>query len=132
MIFIVYIERFKDDQPLAFSPSFDLAPPPHPPPFPVDWRHTGRQRKRDNLHTGEWGAKSYYSEKARGRTLKGPKFEIFGSGVFTQIRPVWVGDLGTRPKIQNFDGLDLKIALSYFLALSPSSLKILNDIADST
>ena len=30
---------------------------------------------------------------------------IFGSGVFTQIRPVWVGDLGTRPKIQNFDGL---------------------------
>jgi hypothetical protein len=30
--------------------------------------------------------------------LKGPKLEIFGSGVFTQIRPVWVGDLGTRPK----------------------------------
>jgi hypothetical protein len=28
----------------------------------------------------------------------GPKLEIFGSGVFTQIRPVWVGDLGTRPK----------------------------------
>jgi hypothetical protein len=32
--------------------------------------------------------------------LKGPKLEIFGSGVFTQIKPVWVGDLGTRPKIQ--------------------------------
>jgi hypothetical protein len=30
--------------------------------------------------------------------LKGPKLEIFGSGIFTQIRPVWVGDLGTRPK----------------------------------
>ena len=30
--------------------------------------------------------------------LKGPKLEIFDSGVFTQIRPVWVGDLGTRPK----------------------------------
>jgi hypothetical protein len=31
--------------------------------------------------------------------LKGPKLEIFGSGVFTQIRLVWVliGDLGTRP-----------------------------------
>ena len=26
--------------------------------------------------------------------LKGPKLEIFGSRVFTQIRPVWVGDLG--------------------------------------
>ncbi len=32
--------------------------------------------------------------------LKGPKHEIFGSGVFTQIRSVWVGDLGTRQKIQ--------------------------------
>ncbi len=30
--------------------------------------------------------------------LKGPKLKIFGSGVFTQIRPVSVGDLGTRPK----------------------------------
>ncbi len=26
------------------------------------------------------------------------KLEIFGSEVLTQIRPVWVGDLGTRPK----------------------------------
>jgi hypothetical protein len=26
--------------------------------------------------------------------------EIFGSGVFTEIRLVWVGDLGTRPKNQ--------------------------------
>jgi|LakMenE01Jun11ns_1017448.scaffolds.fasta_scaffold9813272_1 hypothetical protein len=31
-------------------------------------------------------------------SLKGPKLEIFGSGVVTQIRPVWVGDLGTMPK----------------------------------
>jgi hypothetical protein len=30
--------------------------------------------------------------------LKGHKLEKFGSGVFTQIRPVWVVDLGTRPK----------------------------------
>ena len=27
-----------------------------------------------------------------------PKNEIFGYGVFPQTRPVWVGDLGTRPK----------------------------------
>jgi hypothetical protein len=26
--------------------------------------------------------------------LNGPKLEIFGSRVFPQIRPVWVGDLG--------------------------------------
>jgi hypothetical protein len=31
------------------------------------------------------------------KSLKGPKLEIFGSWVFTQIRPVWAGDLGTRP-----------------------------------
>jgi hypothetical protein len=49
--------------------------------------------------------------------LKGPKLEIFGSGVFTHIRPVWVGDLGTRPKNPNWDGLGLKIANLYFLAL---------------
>ncbi len=33
------------------------------------------------------------------KILKGPKHEIFGSRVFTQSKPVWVGrDLGTRPK----------------------------------
>jgi hypothetical protein len=30
--------------------------------------------------------------------LKGPKREIFGLRIFTQIRPIWIGDLGTRPK----------------------------------
>jgi hypothetical protein len=34
--------------------------------------------------------------------LKGPKLEIFGSAVFTHIIPVWVGDLGTRPKNSKF------------------------------
>ncbi len=33
------------------------------------------------------------------KRLKGLKLGIFGSRVFTQIRPVWVGDLGTRQKI---------------------------------
>jgi hypothetical protein len=49
--------------------------------------------------------------------LKGPKLEIFGSGVFTQIRPVWVGDLELGQKIQQWDGLGLKIINLYFLAL---------------
>jgi hypothetical protein len=31
-------------------------------------------------------------------SLKGPKLEIFGSEIFTQIRPECVGDLGTKPK----------------------------------
>jgi hypothetical protein len=53
--------------------------------------------------------------------LQGPKLEIFGASVFTQIRPVWVGDLGTMQKNQNFDGLGLNIAVLYFLALSPTS-----------
>jgi hypothetical protein len=44
--------------------------------------------------------------------LNGPKLEMFGSSVFSQIRPGWVGDLGARPKNQNFDGLGLKIAIA--------------------
>ncbi len=32
------------------------------------------------------------------RLLKGPKREIFGLGIFAQIRPIWIGYLGTRPK----------------------------------
>ncbi len=30
--------------------------------------------------------------------LKGPKREIFVVVILTEIRPVWVGDLETRPK----------------------------------
>jgi hypothetical protein len=55
--------------------------------------------------------------------LKGPKLEIFGSRVLTQIRPVWVGDLRTRQKIQNFDVLGLKIVVLYSLVLWQTSLK---------
>jgi hypothetical protein len=33
-----------------------------------------------------------------GKFLKGPKCEIFGFGFFALIRPIWIGDLGTRPK----------------------------------
>jgi hypothetical protein len=32
--------------------------------------------------------------------LKGPKREMFVAGIFTEIRPVWVGNLETRPKNQ--------------------------------
>jgi hypothetical protein len=30
--------------------------------------------------------------------LKGPKHEIFGSGFFTLIKAIWIGDLGTSTK----------------------------------
>ncbi len=30
--------------------------------------------------------------------LKGPKREMFVAEIFTEIRPVWLGDLETRPK----------------------------------
>ncbi len=33
-----------------------------------------------------------------GNTLKGPKHEIFVTGIFSEIRPVRVADLETRPK----------------------------------
>jgi hypothetical protein len=32
------------------------------------------------------------------KSLKGPKQEIFVARIFTQIRPVWLDDLKTRPK----------------------------------
>ncbi len=50
------------------------------------------------------------------RCLKGPKHEIFGSRAFMQSEPVWAGDLGTRPKNENFDGLCWKIVILYFSA----------------
>jgi len=52
-----------------------------------------------------------YSQPLFSAMLKGPKLEIFGSMVFPQIRPVWVADLGLDKKIQNFDGLGLKITV---------------------
>jgi hypothetical protein len=49
--------------------------------------------------------------------LKGPKLEIFGTGVFAQIRPVWVGDLGTRPKYSKLGWFRPEIVILYFLTL---------------
>ncbi len=37
-------------------------------------------------------------ENPRFNALKGPKREIFGLEIFAQIRPIWIGDLGTMPK----------------------------------
>jgi hypothetical protein len=45
------------------------------------------------------------------KVLKGPKHEIFIAGIFTEIRPVWVGDLETRPK--NLKSLCLGLILPY-------------------
>jgi hypothetical protein len=46
--------------------------------------------------------------------LKGPRREMFAAGSFTEIRPVWVGDLETRPKNQKSLSLGPYITL-YFL-----------------
>ncbi len=41
--------------------------------------------------TGTVAAWAAFYDRDRGAAaLKGPKFEIFGSRVFTQLRPVWV------------------------------------------
>jgi hypothetical protein len=56
--------------------------------------------------------------------LKGPKLEIFGTGVFTQIRPVWVGDLGTRPKNPKLGWLRPENRQFVLLALCATMLKI--------
>jgi hypothetical protein len=41
-------------------------------------------------------------QKPAGTLIKGSKLEIFGFRVFSQIRPVWVDDLGTRQKNSKF------------------------------
>jgi hypothetical protein len=56
-------------------------------------------RSRGNVSEGEGKMVNYIKG---GPTLKGPKLEIFGFRVFSQIRPVWVGDLGTRQKNAKF------------------------------
>jgi hypothetical protein len=43
--------------------------------------------------------------------LKGPMHDIFGSGVFTLITPVWVGDLESSRKISKNLGFCLKFAI---------------------
>jgi hypothetical protein len=45
--------------------------------------------------------------------LKGPKREIFVTGIFTEIRPVWVGDLETRPKNLKSLCLGLHVTLHF-------------------
>jgi hypothetical protein len=45
------------------------------------------------------------------QSLKGPKHEIFESEFFTQIRPVWLGDLGTGEKNRNFASLSLDMKI---------------------
>jgi hypothetical protein len=59
------IELFMENQ--AFSPTYDMVLP-LPSVSKLEWRHTGRLRKRDNSLTGEvrGGAKLYDGEKAWG------------------------------------------------------------------
>ncbi len=64
--------------------------------------------------------------------LKGPKREIFGSGVFTQIRPEWVGYLGTRPKIPKFWWFRLENChFVLFSAVADIAKKKLSAVGDS-
>ncbi len=68
------------------------------------------------------------------RLLKGPKREIrtvFGSGVFGHIRPVWVDDLGTRPKNPKFWWFRLENRHFVLSVLSLTSLKHLSALLTS-
>ncbi len=54
--------------------------------------------------------------------LKGPKHEKFVARIFTKIRPVWIGELETKPKTSKKFGSALYSA-KLFLALSVTALK---------
>jgi hypothetical protein len=58
---------------------------------------------------------SYFIHLTVYNTLKGPKHENFVAGIFTQIRPVQIGELENRPKT----------------SLSATALKILSAVGDS-
>jgi hypothetical protein len=62
--------------------------------------------------------------------IKGRKLEIFVAQIFTQIKPVWVGDLETRPKNPKCLSLRPFITLYFprflFLALSATLPKSTN------
>jgi hypothetical protein len=57
------------------------------------------QRRPDRYHCFEkegLGCTRHKEEDIE--ILKGPKHEIFEHGIFTQIKPAGVGDLGTKQK----------------------------------
>jgi hypothetical protein len=69
-------------------------------------------------------------------TLKGPKHEKFVAGIFTQIRPVQIGELENRPKTL-LSATALKIlsavgdSAKQFVTPSPTALTIFSDAGDS-
>jgi hypothetical protein len=72
-----------------------------------------------------WRERTFCSKSHDIFPLKGSKHEIFSSGVFTQIRPVRVGDLGTTPKNPKFwwFRLEIFILLALFLGRTLPKLK---------
>jgi hypothetical protein len=68
----------------------------------------------------------YYTLDATQLCKKGSMHEIFKNGVFTQIRPVRVGDLGIGQKNQKFmfGAFYFNFYQRIFLAIQASSLKI--------
>ncbi len=52
----------------------------------------------DPPHLGSYTRALFVSKDSCHLFLKGPKREMFVDWIFTEIRPVWVGDLETRPK----------------------------------
>ncbi len=66
----------------------------------VNFRKNFKWPQRDTQKPGETG-KNLKLKISCQTLFKGPKLELFGFKVFTQIRPVWIGDLGTKPKNSN-------------------------------
>ncbi len=65
------------------------------------WRDGRLRRGTGCKAEGSVANKEGWVAKWRSRginSLKGPKREIFVAWIFAQIRPIWIGDLGTRPK----------------------------------
>jgi hypothetical protein len=57
--------------------------------------------------------------------------EVFGSGVFTHIRPVWVGDLGTTVDQKIQISIVENLCFVLFSAVTDIATNLLSAVADS-
>jgi hypothetical protein len=64
--------------------------------------------------------------KILNRTVKGSKLEIFGFEIFTQIRPVRVGNFGTWPK--NSKSLWFWLGNRHFVFFSAVAVSVIKNL----
>jgi hypothetical protein len=79
----------------------------------IKWGFGGIYTKGGRMKGGLHGGVGGHKGGEKGFSLKGPKHGIFGSGFFTLIKPIWIGDLGTNTKNLKWGWFGLFITFYY-------------------